>query len=359
MPQLRALILHVLFASLVVGGLHGCGDDDGPSDTPDGGTPDGGDDGAFCPEVTAECGNGVVEPGESCDPPDGETCDDDCQRIPEVEPDPACDLTGHWAVEKVTISSASIAGVGDLEGVTFNRMYYHIVQDGEQIEVVDSLECGLFVEAAGAVPVDISSDTAEALRCMVDSDGRTGTARVSDDQCEIAFDTHYTVRGLSPLEYWLDDDWAPDTMEPSAPSKAAPMDPNCTCTTTSCDCDDTGRYDPDTDEPGWEDWDRDGAPGITMRPGNARWHLHLRDWDRFQGTVPQATEGEPHEEVVLDVEWWNVQGLMAHTEGSIVADEEPDVDADHHVTLQRLETPDRNAISDFELCQTVLSTFAE
>ena len=30
----------------------------------------------------ADCGNGVIDPGEDCDPPDGVTCDSDCQRIP-------------------------------------------------------------------------------------------------------------------------------------------------------------------------------------------------------------------------------------------------------------------------------------
>ena len=29
------------------------------------------------------CGNGVVDPGEECDPPDGVTCDDNCQIIPQ------------------------------------------------------------------------------------------------------------------------------------------------------------------------------------------------------------------------------------------------------------------------------------
>ncbi len=33
-------------------------------------------------ESGAECGNGIVEPGEQCDPPNGTTCDANCQRIP-------------------------------------------------------------------------------------------------------------------------------------------------------------------------------------------------------------------------------------------------------------------------------------
>ncbi len=38
--------------------------------------------GCEVPPNGAECGNGVVESGEQCDPPDGETCGDDCRFIP-------------------------------------------------------------------------------------------------------------------------------------------------------------------------------------------------------------------------------------------------------------------------------------
>ncbi|HVV51565.1 MAG TPA: hypothetical protein VHO06_17985 [Polyangia bacterium] len=34
------------------------------------------------PDPSAVCGDGVVEPGEACDPPDGVTCGADCQRLP-------------------------------------------------------------------------------------------------------------------------------------------------------------------------------------------------------------------------------------------------------------------------------------
>ena len=40
--------------------------------------------------VAAGCGNGVLEPGEDCDPPDGIFCDDNCQDIDPCSPDP-CD----------------------------------------------------------------------------------------------------------------------------------------------------------------------------------------------------------------------------------------------------------------------------
>jgi exo-beta-1,3-glucanase (GH17 family) len=40
--------------------------------------------------VTQGCGNGIIEPGEECDPPDGVFCDQNCQLIDPCDPDP-CD----------------------------------------------------------------------------------------------------------------------------------------------------------------------------------------------------------------------------------------------------------------------------
>jgi hypothetical protein len=356
MPQLR-LLFFALLVPLVLGGLPGCGDDDGPTDPPDGQVPDdAGDDEGMCPRDPSECGNGVVEPGESCEPPGTDTCDADCQRIPEEAPDPACDLTGHWAVEKVTVSAATV-GTLLQEATTKNRMYYHIVQDGEQFEIVGSLECGFFVESL--VTVTLSGDTQEALMCMVDSNGRQGTAQLNGDDCEVRFDTRYTVRGLSPMEHWLDDDWAPaEGMVASSPNLPAPDMPNCTCDGNACECDDNGRYDPGTGTPGWDDWDQNGLPGITILPGrDNRWYVHMRDWDRYLGTVPAGSAEAPLDDLELEVEWWNAQGLMAYTEGSIVADEQPHLEADHYVTLRRIDAPDRNALDDDALCEIVRDMF--
>jgi hypothetical protein len=350
MPLFRRFT-YIALCPLILAGLPACGDDDtGPAG-------DAGVDASLepltCPRDPSVCGNDVVEPGESCEPPGTATCDADCQRIPAEEPDPACDLTGHWAVEKVTVSAA--VGI-NVQATTRNHMYYHIVQDGEDFEIVDSLDCNLAVDAP-VLNVTIGSQTREALRCLVNSNGRTGTSSVNEEQCEIHFETHYTVRGLSPMEYWLDDDWATETMEAAAPTKDAPAMPNCSCDMQSCECDDTGRHDPGTDTPGWEDWERDGTPGITLRPGNSRWHVHMRDWDRFLGSTAQGSDEAPLDELELEVEWWNAQGLMAYTEGSIVVEEAPDLTADHHVTLKRLDTPDRNEVTDQQLCQTVGGAF--
>jgi hypothetical protein len=353
MPLLRPAFFGFpcLVAVLALPACGGGGDSNGPADA-------GELEPVTCPREPSVCGNSVVEPGESCEPPGTATCDADCQRIPAVAPDPACDMTGHWAVEKVTVSAAL-----GIQATTYNHMYYHVVQDGTGFEIVDSLDCGFFVQAP-LVNVTLSGQTRDALRCITNSTGRRGTYVVNDGDCELSFDTAYSVRGLSPPEYWLDDDWAPVTMEPSEPSLARPESPSCTCTTERCDCDDTGRYDPVSGTPGWEDWDRDGMPGITLLPGTSKWLVHLGDWDRFQGTTNQGTAEDPLEELQIGVEWWNHQVVIATTVGAIVADEAPDTTADHYITLKRIAAPDRNAGIDADanhpdrtVCQAVAAAF--
>jgi len=69
---------------------------------------------------TAVCGNGTVESGETCDPPNGTTCRRDCQTIvcevPFFEDHFATDLG--WIVQNVSVTGGAWepgdpAGAGD------------------------------------------------------------------------------------------------------------------------------------------------------------------------------------------------------------------------------------------------------
>ena len=57
----------------------------------------------------AVCGNGVVEPGETCDVPDGLTCDEDCQVIPSPVPAPGTLVARFRGSEAVALE-----GIGDV-----------------------------------------------------------------------------------------------------------------------------------------------------------------------------------------------------------------------------------------------------
>ncbi|MFW5924634.1 MAG: hypothetical protein ACOCV4_00620 [Myxococcota bacterium] len=334
----------------------GCGSDDDGSSMADGGTCE--PEPVTCSRGDSVCGNGTLEPGETCD--DGNTvADDGCDPSCQVESTPSgCDLTGHWAAQKVTVSDAPDLGT---KATTLNHFYYSIVQDGDSFEVVDSLHCGFTTEPeVGGFVVDLPSQTREALRCINDSDGRTGTS-VDDGAggCDIAFDDFYAVRGLSPKEHYENDAWAGAGVGDGTPSIPAPESPNCECTPVACDCDDVGRYDPTTETPGWEDWDGDCNPGITFRPGDSAWYVSMRDWDRYLGTVTAPDAGEAlHDlnEFQLDTEWSNEVYVHGRV-GPIATNEEPDRDGNHCVTFRSMEAPDRTAVTDAELCRTVIETF--
>jgi hypothetical protein len=84
----------------------------------------------------------------------------------------------------------------------------------------------------------------------------------------------------------------------------------------------------------------------------------MRDWDRFLGTTAQSAD-----EFQVDVEWWNVSGIMAWTVGAIVTEEEPALSANHYVVFKRIDAPDRNDFPansgdpDQGLCDVVIGSF--
>jgi hypothetical protein len=95
---------------------------------------------ACAPPVDAVCGNGIVETGEKCDPPDGTTCDESCQAIaPEL---PVC---GNGIVEEgeqceppngITCDESCQTITPDLP-VCGNG----IVEEGEQCEPPNGTTC--------------------------------------------------------------------------------------------------------------------------------------------------------------------------------------------------------------------------
>lgn len=87
-------LLGVVVVCGLVGFLGGCGDDAPPMDMIDAEPPQTADgapdalpviDAGMIDAAGPACGNDVVEAGEECDPPDGVTCDDECQEISAIE----------------------------------------------------------------------------------------------------------------------------------------------------------------------------------------------------------------------------------------------------------------------------------
>jgi hypothetical protein len=235
--------------------------------------------------------------------------------------DPRCDLNGRWLVAQRVLAAA----LGQSQA-SHNWFYYELRQDADQLTVTRGLHCGYEVVHVSPLGADVSSQGDWPALLMHDSDtGRKGTVEASSSGCQVAVEKRYTVRGAT-LPFYED------------PSQALPT-PSQQATGTS---------------PGWEDWNGDGHPGITLVvSGAATGSLYLsqRDWNQFSGSVAfDATSFQ------LSVTWNTEQGVLGYDGSELITESaEPDPDAtQHYVDFVRL-APSQATGSDTAICAAVRS----
>jgi hypothetical protein len=235
--------------------------------------------------------------------------------------DPRCDLNGRWLVAQRVLAAA----LGQTQA-SHNWFYYELRQDADQVTVTKGLHCGYEVVHVSALGADVSSQGDWPALLVHDSDtGRKGTVQVSSSGCQIAVEKRYTVRGAT-LPFYDD------------PSQALP--------TLSQQASGTS--------PGWEDWNGDGHPGITLVvSGAATGSLYLsqRDWNQFSGSVAfDATSFQ------MAVTWNTEQGVLGYDGSELITESaEPDPDAtQHYVDFVRL-APSQATGSDTAICAAVRS----
>jgi hypothetical protein len=167
----------------------------------------------------------------------------------------ACDLTGRWLVALRVVAEA----LGQTQA-SHNWFYYEIQQSGDQVTVTKGLQCGFEVKHVSVFGADVDTSATWPSLLTHDSDtGRMGTMTATASGCQFDLEKRYTVRGAT-LPYYMD----PTTTMPTVDQQA---------TATA---------------PGWEDWDGDGHPGITLTvSGAATGHLWCaqRDWNQYSGAV--------------------------------------------------------------------------
>ncbi|MBX3188144.1 MAG: hypothetical protein KF819_14075 [Labilithrix sp.] len=174
-------------------------------------------------EVTAVCGNGVVEPGEACDVESPgcvacavvptwsctteqctSTCGDgvvstdaDC-RAPRREVD-GCDMSGYWAARETTYLRETILG-----GIQTSSHWFflRLVQEGESFRFAEEIDCGLLVTGSATVRYAPAARRAVIYSNRMDGGGdrpaRRGVSRKADGGCSVSFDRWYAVRGADP-----------------------------------------------------------------------------------------------------------------------------------------------------------------
>lgn len=302
------------------------------------------------------CGNGVVEAPEQCDPGaadagaaagSGATCSSSCLLVPETDIDFAgpsdlvptddCDLSGYWLARKDVDSL--VPALSNLRVRTRHWMWLKVEQAGDEFEVVESFTCGFHSIAGDLGEITLDPQTRAALGERETLDGRRGSY-VDNGQggCDLRFDRHYVARGVEPAEYWLADDWAGQDL----PTLPLPAIPDCQCmpgNPGNCTCDDVGRY--DGQAPGWDDWDGDGLPGISLRFSTGTLFMAIWDWDEFFGTTAQGLN-TPNDELRLNVDWGNYK-LVLGLDNTLNADDRRDPDLEPHSFWMRRTRTDLRA----------------
>jgi hypothetical protein len=170
-------------------------------------------------------------------------------------PTSPCDLSGRWIATDHEVAT----GLGAQEAA-HTWWYLELSQTDSAGTVSKSLDCGGNVRGISAVAANVDyPNTWPALLAKVKQTGRTFTSTAAASGCAVSFEKYYLVESATVSFY-------------TSPSQTMPtMSQQATSTT-----------------PGWEDWDNDGKPGMTMNTtGLVTGQLYLvtRSSTIWSGTV--------------------------------------------------------------------------
>jgi hypothetical protein len=232
---------------------------------------------------------------------------------------PACDLNGRWLIALRVLADA----LGQTQA-SHNWFYYEMRQDGEDVTVTRGLQCGLEVVHVSALGADVDAQNAWPSLLAHDSDtGRKGTMQATASGCQLDIEKRYTVRGAT-LPFYAD----PNQTMPTASQQAS----GCT--------------------PGWEDWDGDGHPGITLTvSGAATGHLYCaqRDWNQYSGAIAQNATS-----FTVPATWDSGQDVLGYDGSSLITGSSvPDPDASQHYAVFVKLGPSQATGDDTATCAAV------
>ncbi|HVZ30838.1 MAG TPA: hypothetical protein VG963_00345, partial [Polyangiaceae bacterium] len=164
-------------------------------------------------------------------------------------------MRGAWLISQRTVAQ----GLGVKQAGLW-WYYYELEQNGSELTVKQGLVCG-----AKVIPVDILAagvDWDAAWPTMVEKNshaGRRGTAASTASGCNVSFERAYNVLGAT-TPYYADASHPLPTIDQQASG----------------------------DTPGWEDWDNDGHPAVSLHVSGivtGTRYTALRAWNEWSGTV--------------------------------------------------------------------------
>jgi len=235
---------------------------------------------------------------------------------PEAGP---CDLSGRWLMNERMLTNA----VGAKQLIN-NWFYVELTQQGTQVVFSKSLACG--TKVVGLQPVIISMDDSKAWPSYMQHDtywGRKGTSTPADEGCNVVIEKMAIVRGAT-VETYRDLDQPLPTLEEPATDAVS----------------------------GWEDWDDDGHPGISMRvSGTVTGMLYAatRSWTQHTGAIESNASS-----FVLPTLWSQERTTLGY-EGSplLTADAGRDSDATQHFVEWARLSEEQSAGDDAAKCKAV------
>ena len=236
---------------------------------------------------------------------------------------PNCNMNGRWLVAQRVLADA----IGQKQA-SHNWFYYEITQNADQVTVTKGLQCGYEVIPITSLGASVSSQQDWAGFLSHDSDtGRKGTMEVASSGCQLSLEKRYTVRGAT-ASFYSD----PNQTMPTASQKASGS------------------------TPGWEDWDMDGNPGITLIVGEGGSNLGdlycaQRDWNQFAGPVAaKATTFS------VPATWASEQDALGYS-GSMLVEQQASPDSDatqNYVWFAKLGSTQATG-TDTAICAAVRS----
>jgi hypothetical protein len=231
----------------------------------------------------------------------------------------SCDLRGHWLITQHTVAS----GLGVKQRAAW-WLYYELEQNGSDLNVKKGLVCGSQV-----FPIDALSAGVEftaSFPTLVEKNshaGRRGTVLSNGGNCNVSFERAYIIVGATTPFYADPENALPTLDEPASGTS-----------------------------PGWEDWDEDGEPAVSLHVSGlvqgSRYTV-IRAFGEWSGAI--ASGATNFQLPVPD--WGQDEAVLGVTAEVLKQTGVPDSNRAGHFTQFAKLTPEQVQEDAISMCESI------